>query len=143
MCQHTPIDWHYVLENLDTHATLIVGSECVRNYGVVLLGWQWSPYRIAFPTALRAYTNWLRTPERVVEFDHTPFFDHATADFLAVVHSAVPPEEVRHLVFVRTTRTPDQRELTTECFPEPVSRSKGKQSSEDLMPEWLRGTDPS
>jgi hypothetical protein len=131
------------LENLDTHSTLIVGSECIRNFGVVLLEWRWSPYRIAFPTALRAYTRWLRTPEEVVQFDHSPFFEHANADFLAVVNSAVPPEEILHFVFVRTTRTAAQRELTTECYPEPASRSKGKESGDNLMPDWLRGTDPS
>src|SRR6516162_8601580 len=67
MCNHVPIKWHYVLENLRSHGFLIVGSECVDNYRTVLSAWGYRPQHLVFPTFLRAYAGWLlkKNPDAV------------------------------------------------------------------------------
>jgi hypothetical protein len=68
MCPKEGIRWHYVLENLRTHSWLIVGSECVDNYCVILSEWGYTPQHIFFPNFLRPYSRWLleKMPEAVV-----------------------------------------------------------------------------
>jgi hypothetical protein len=68
MCDHVPIKWHYVLENLRSRKTLIVGSECVENYQRILSEWGYRPEYLVFPTFLRAYARWIleKNPNAVV-----------------------------------------------------------------------------
>jgi|SRR5579885_401192 len=68
MCEHVPIKWHYVLENLRSRATLIVGSECIENYQVILSEWGYRPEYLVFPSFLRAYARWIleKNPNAVV-----------------------------------------------------------------------------
>jgi hypothetical protein len=71
MCGHTPIKWHYILENLRTHQSLIVGSECVTNYQTILREWGYKPEYIVFPKCLKAYARWIiaKNPDAVVYND--------------------------------------------------------------------------
>jgi hypothetical protein len=68
MCPKEGIKWHYVLENLRSQAILIVGSECVENYQVILSEWGYKPEHIVFPSFLRAYARWIleKNPNAVV-----------------------------------------------------------------------------
>jgi hypothetical protein len=59
MCPKEGIRWHYVLENLRTHQPLIVGSECVENYQIILSEWGYKPEYIVFPDFLRPYSRWI------------------------------------------------------------------------------------
>jgi hypothetical protein len=68
MCPKEGIKWHYVLENLRSQAVLIVGSECIENYQVILSEWGYKPEYIVFPDFLRAYARWIlvTNPDAVV-----------------------------------------------------------------------------
>jgi hypothetical protein len=57
MCQHEPIKKHYVLENLQTHAVLVVGSRCVEYYQGVLSEWGYQPEHITFPTFMASFAK--------------------------------------------------------------------------------------
>jgi hypothetical protein len=68
MCGHAPIKWHYVLENLRQKSVLIVGSECVENYQIILEEWGYSPRHIVFPTFMKRVAGWIleKNPMAVV-----------------------------------------------------------------------------
>jgi hypothetical protein len=59
LCGHSPIKWHYLLQNLQSHETLVVGSECIQNYQVILSAWGYKPDYVVFPNFLSRYTRWI------------------------------------------------------------------------------------
>jgi hypothetical protein len=59
LCGHQPIKWHYILENLHSRNQTLVGSECIRNYKVILEEWGYSPAYVVFPECLRQFTRWI------------------------------------------------------------------------------------
>jgi hypothetical protein len=59
VCGHHPITWNYLIENLVTHQPLIAGSECIRNYEIVLRDWGYRPAFVVYPTYLARFTRWL------------------------------------------------------------------------------------
>ena len=59
LCGHQPIKWHYILENLSSRIQIVVGSECIRNYKVILEEWGYRPAYVVFPECLRQFTRWI------------------------------------------------------------------------------------
>jgi hypothetical protein len=59
VCGHHPITWNYLIENLVTNRPLIAGSECIRNYEVVLRDWGYRPAFVVYPTYFARFTRWL------------------------------------------------------------------------------------
>jgi hypothetical protein len=59
VCGHHPITWNYLIENLVTHQPLIAGSECIRNYEIVLRDWGYRPAFVVYPTYFARFTRWL------------------------------------------------------------------------------------
>jgi hypothetical protein len=94
MCPKKGIKWHYVLENLRTHHWLIVGSECIENYGVILSEWGYRPVFIDFPEFLRPYTAWiLKDNPDVVVFNDT-VVKRFQVDCGAVIRANSTPEKL-------------------------------------------------
>ena len=59
LCGHQPIKWHYILENLHNRNQIVVGSECIRNYKIILEEWGYRPAYVVFPECLRRFTRWI------------------------------------------------------------------------------------
>jgi hypothetical protein len=59
LCGHQQIKWHYILENLSSRNQIVVGSECVRNYKIILEEWGYRPAYVVFPECLRKFTPWI------------------------------------------------------------------------------------
>jgi hypothetical protein len=59
LCGHQPIKWHYILENLSSRNQIVVGSECIRNYKIILEEWGYRPAYVVFPECLRKFTGWI------------------------------------------------------------------------------------
>jgi len=59
LCGHQPVKWHYILENLSSRNQIVVGSECIRNYKVILEEWGYRPAYVVFPECLRQFTRWI------------------------------------------------------------------------------------
>jgi hypothetical protein len=59
LCGHKPIKWHYILENLSSRNQIVVGSECIRNYKIILEEWGYRPAYVVFPECLRQFTRWI------------------------------------------------------------------------------------
>lgn len=59
LCGHKPIKWHYILENLSSRNQIVVGSECIRNYKIILGEWGYRPAYVVFPECLRQFTRWI------------------------------------------------------------------------------------
>jgi hypothetical protein len=59
LCGYKPIKWHYILENLSSRNQIVVGSECIRNYKVILEEWGYRPAYVVFPECLRQFTRWI------------------------------------------------------------------------------------
>lgn len=59
LCGHQPIKWHYILENLSSRNQITVGSECIRNYKIILEEWGYRPAYVVFPECLSQFTRWI------------------------------------------------------------------------------------
>lgn len=59
LCGHQQIKWHYILENLSSHGQMVVGSECIRNYKIILEEWGYRPAYVVFPQCLKQFTRWI------------------------------------------------------------------------------------
>lgn len=59
LCGHKPIKWHYILENLSSHDQIVVGSECIKNFKIILEEWGYRPAYIVFPECLKQFTRWI------------------------------------------------------------------------------------
>jgi hypothetical protein len=96
MCPKEGIRWHYVLESLRTHRWLIVGSECVQNYQVILSEWGYKPAHIVFPGFLRPYSRWIleKNPDAVVFDDGIVM--RFQADCAMVIKSNSEPQYLEH-----------------------------------------------
>jgi hypothetical protein len=93
VCGHQPITWNYLVENLVTHQPIIAGSECIRNYEIVLRDWGYRPAFVVYPTYFARFTRWLIDP---VEGNpnslqvHDRFVDRARVDARQYLHSRFP-----------------------------------------------------
>src|SRR5438132_78143 len=104
MCEHVPIKWHYVLENLRSRATLIVGSECVENYQVILSEWGHRPEYLVFPSFLRAYARWIldKNPKAVVFDDGVAM--RFKADGGAIMRANSQPSGLQHYRYAKRSQ---------------------------------------
>lgn len=59
LCGHQPIKWHFILENLTKREQIVVGSECIKNYKVILEEWGYRPAYVVFPECLGQFTRWI------------------------------------------------------------------------------------
>jgi hypothetical protein len=96
MCPKEGIRWHYVLENLRSQAILIVGSECIENYQVILSEWGYRPEYVVFPSFLRAYARWIfeKNPKAVVFDDGIVM--RFQADCSAIIEANTQPSGLQH-----------------------------------------------
>jgi hypothetical protein len=101
MCEHVPIKWHYVLENLRSHQALIIGSECVENYQVILSEWGYRPEYIVFPGFLRPYSRWIleQNPNAVVFDDGIVM--RFQADCGKIIRANSQPSWLQHYRYVK------------------------------------------
>ncbi len=101
MCDHVPIKWHYIVENLRNHRSLIVGSECVENYQAILSEWGYRPEYLIFPSFLRAYVRWiLEKNPRAVVFDDGVVM-RFQADCSAIINANSHPAGLQHYRYVQ------------------------------------------
>src|SRR5262249_13107057 len=91
VCDHKPITWNYIIENLATHQRLIAGSECICNYEVILKEWGYQPEYIVYPTYFLRYARWITEGcehqegnPRAIRF-HDDFVGRATVNSKDVV----------------------------------------------------------
>jgi hypothetical protein len=101
MCDHVPIKWHYVLENLRSHRCLIVGSECIENYQTILCEWGYQPEYLVFPSFLRAYARWIlgKNPNAIVFDDGIVMRFQADCDTLIKANSQ--PSGLQHYRYTK------------------------------------------
>lgn len=101
MCDHTPIKRHFVLENLTTHKSLIVGRECVENYQVILKEWGYNPAFLVFPELLRHSAKWVtqNNPDALV-FDNAVLF-FCQVDFEAILHAKCQPSRLEKCLYAK------------------------------------------
>ena len=59
LCGHQPIRWHFILENLTKREQIVVGSECIKNYRIILEEWGYRPAYVVFPECLGQFTRWI------------------------------------------------------------------------------------
>jgi hypothetical protein len=104
MCEHVPIKWHYVLENLRSRAILIVGSECVENHQVILSEWGYRPEYLVFPSFLRAYARWIleKNPNAVVFDDGVAM--RFQADGGAIMRANSQPSGLQHYRYAQRSQ---------------------------------------
>lgn len=110
VCGHHPITWNYLIENLVTHQPLIAGSECIRNYEVVLRDWGYRPAFVVYPTYLAQFTRWLTedtegNPNSVQI--HNRFLDRVRVDAREYLNGRFPDFERASLFeYVRPRKEP-------------------------------------
>jgi hypothetical protein len=104
MCEHVPIKWHYVLENLRSRATLIVRSECIENYQVILSEWGYRPEYLVFPSFLRAYARWIleKNPSAVIFDDGVAM--RFQADGGAIIRANSQPSGLQHYRYAQRSQ---------------------------------------
>lgn len=125
MCEHKPIKWHYILENLRSGQNLIVGSECVGNYQVILTGWGYKPEQIVFPKRLSPYTRWIleKNPGAILFNDGIVM--RMTTDCDPIIQAKKKAGNLQHSGYVKPTTSGNSRYLRI------VRESKQKSPVED------------
>lgn len=111
MCGHTPIKWHYVLENLHSHYQLRVGSECIQNYQIILAKWGYNPEYIVFPNCFKGYTRWIldKNPYAITfNDDIVSFFGKDCEELIKTVERN---EGLKHYSYVKRTDFGDSEGL--------------------------------
>lgn len=103
MCSHTPIKWHYVLENLQSHSQMHVGSECIQNFQVILSEWGYRPEYIVFPDCLRPYTRWIldKNPRSIVFDDDLVVY--LNQDCEKIIKGIKENSQLKHYRYVKRT----------------------------------------
>lgn len=101
LCGHSPIKWHYILENLSNHNTLCVGSECIQNYKTILQEWGYRPAYIVFPECLKKFARWILDQDR-----HAIEFSDAVACFftknpLGFYHDLQPRTKLQMFIYAK------------------------------------------
>ncbi len=101
MCGHTPIKWHYILENLQSHSHLVVGSECIQNYQVILSEWGYRPEFIYFPIFLQPFVKWvLDKNPKAIRFDDSAVLGFRS-DCGAVLRTYGDPSQMDNYGYIK------------------------------------------
>src|SRR5580765_3282249 len=105
MCPKEGIRWHYILENLRSGATLIVGSECIVNYQLILSEWGYHPEHVVFPNFLRPYAGWIleKNPNAVVFNDGIVMRFRANSG--AIIRANSKPAGLQHFRHAERSQT--------------------------------------
>lgn len=103
MCGHNPIKWHYILENLQNHSQMHVGSECIQNFQVILSKWGYRPEYIVFPNCLKPYTRWIleKNPQAIVFNDDIVI--HLNKDCEDTIKGMGENSQLKHYRYVKRT----------------------------------------
>lgn len=111
MCGYRGIKWHYILENLRSGQSMIVGSECIKNYQIVLSEWGFKPDHVTFPETLRSYASWiLEDNPRAVVFDSGIVMSARTdAGPLIKSRADLPGRDLEHYKYVRSIERGNER----------------------------------
>ncbi|MGB3308268.1 MAG: pentapeptide repeat-containing protein [Nodosilinea sp.] len=101
MCGHHPIKWHYILENLQNHSQIHVGSECIQNFQIILSEWGYRPEYIVFPNYLRPYTRWIlnKNPQSIVFNDDIVV--HLNKDCEEIIKGMGQDSQLKHYRYVK------------------------------------------
>jgi hypothetical protein len=120
VCGHHPITWNYLIENLATHQPLIAGSECIRNYEIVLRDWGYQPEFVVYPTYFARFTRWLTdevegNPNSIQVHDR--FLNRVSIDSRQYLNSRFPDFGRASLFeYVRPKKEPQpEREIIRIC----------------------------
>jgi hypothetical protein len=134
MCTHAPIKWHYILENLGSGRSLIVGSECVTNYQTILAEWGYKPEYIVFSERLSAGTGWIleKNPNAIIFNDGIVM--RMSVDCGAIIAARQQKGKMDHYVYVQPTGSGDSASLEVvrqDTLKEPAKDPNGNDDEND------------
>jgi hypothetical protein len=122
VCGKEGIKWNYVIENLRSHELVVAGSECIRNYEIILSRWGFEPRVIVFPTSFEWFTRYLvqgdeGNPRAVEVHDRFLGVVGITGElYLKSLLRDKAPTLLKYLVLDKTYRRPVVREkLPSDC----------------------------
>jgi len=118
MCGHNPIKWHYILENLQNHSQMHVGSECIQNFQIILSKWGYRPEYIVFPNCLRPYARWIldKNPQAIVFNDDIVV--HLNKDCEETIKSMSKDNQLKRYRYVKRTNYQGAEKLIAVNNPE-------------------------